>query len=89
MKTWTNDHDTVVADDLVEVRSILERLAGCPVGFEPSEWEECDEGESLTIWCNADGHPGEPHAPGNSKVTKTIGEWARQEGQGFLCSTEY
>ena len=39
----------------------------------------------LSIICDEDGNPDDE----GEAITKTAAEWARDQGRGFLCSTEY
>jgi hypothetical protein len=90
----TDDHDTFAAADLDDLAAAWSEHHGGDFtthnADEGIEWERIPDDRELTIWCNADGVPDEPHADGNAKVTKTAREWAAQQSKrGMLCSTEY
>lgn len=81
--------DTFVAKDLEDAWAVLlETHGGARDDFD-GDMAEFAPDATLTVWCNAAGHPDEPHADGNSAITRTAAEWAAAEPRGMLCSTEY
>lgn len=85
MKVFTNDIDTVVAEDLADVQRVIEETYGSTFeqeGWTIDEWEEVDGNKSITIR--------NVHDRGWDDVeTRTAAEWAALEGRCFLCSTEW
>ena len=85
MKVFTNDTDTVVAEDLADVQKVIEAHYGSTFeqeGWTLDEWEEVPDDKPITI-CNL-------HDRGvDDKATHTAAEWAKSEGRGLLCSTEW
>jgi hypothetical protein len=84
MKVWQGETDTVVAEDLADVRKVLVEMYGdsdevtemMNDGFAPVPDEK-----SITIHNLED-------VPAN-KLTLTAQEWIEREGRGLLCSTEW
>lgn len=84
MKVWKGETDTVVAEDLADVRAVLVDLYGdsdevtemMNDGFLP-----VSDDTSITIHNVED-------VPAN-KLTLTATEWIAREGRGLLCSTEF
>ena len=85
MKVFTNDTDTVVAEDLADVQRVIEAQYGTTFeqeGWTLDEWGEVPDGEPITIR--------NVHDRGwDDKETKTAAEWAAENGRGLLCSTEW
>lgn len=84
MKVWRGETDTVVAEDLADVRKVLVEMYG-----------DCDE---VTEMMNDGFSPvadDKPITIGNvedvpaNKLTLTAGEWIAREGRGLLASTEW
>ena len=75
-----NDHDYVVARSVEDAWEVWEQSCGEKrEDYEPEwEWEQKSDDGTLTI-NDEDAGP----------QTKTRGEWARSNGRGFLCSTEF
>lgn len=85
MKVWTNDTDTVVAEDLADVQRVVEAHYGSTFeqeGWTLDEWGEVADDKPITI-CNL--HDRGP----DDKLTQTAAEWIQMNGRGFLCSTEW
>jgi hypothetical protein len=84
MKVWQGETDTVVAEDLADVRAALAEMYGdsdevaemMSDGFVP-----VPDDRAITIHNLED-------VPGN-KLTLTAKEWIAREGRGLLCSTEW
>lgn len=85
LRVFTNDTDTVVADDLADVQTVVEQQYGVTFeqeGWTLAEWREVTSTEPITIR-NA-------HGQGwDDKETKTAFEWVASNGRGFLCTTEW
>lgn len=85
MKVFTNDTDTVVAEDLADVQRVVEAHYGATFeqeGWTLDEWEQVPDDQVITI-CNF-------HDRGaDDKEARTAAAWASSEGRGFLCSTEW
>lgn len=90
MKVWKGDVDTVIAEDLADVRKVLAEMYGdsdevtemINDGFAPVA-----DDQAITI-VNVD----ETQADGRKmpvRMTLTAAEWIAREGRGLLCSTEY
>lgn len=84
MKVWQGETDTVVAEDLADVRKVLVEMYGdsdevtemMNDGFAP-----VSDDRSITIHNLAD-------VP-THKLTLTAKEWIEREGRGLLGSTEW
>lgn len=99
---FTNGTDTVVAHDLDDARlAMAEYSEGSDVaGIRP-----IDDEKDLSIWtddglcygeeCPKCGYARATTRNGHDRTCpigcprKTAAEWARENGRGFLCSTEY
>jgi hypothetical protein len=84
MKVWQGEVDTVVAEDLADVREVLVNLYGD--SDEVTEmmndgFAEVADDKSITIH-NIEDDP-------RSRLTLTAAEWIAREGRGLLCSTEF
>lgn len=79
LKVWTDATDTVIAEDIHDVRRVMEAHAG---SWESSDgdWRVIDGDKQIKIH-NLTGH--------EDTVAKTADEWVKSEGRGFLCSTEW
>lgn len=85
MKVFTNDTDTVVAEDLADVQRVVEEQYGATFeqeGWTLDEWAEVPGDEPITI-CNVN-----DRGP-DDKETRTAAAWAEHNGRGLLCSTEW
>lgn len=75
----------MVAADISDVENVVYEHCGykfADEGMSVDDWREVPGDERITI-CNM--HDGGPE----DKETHTAAEWARIEGRGFLCSTEW
>jgi len=85
VKVFTNDVDTVVAEDLADVQLVVEAKYGST--FEQEGWSIDDWGE---VPCDQPITIRNMHDRGwDDKETRTAAEWAAKEDRGFLCSTEW
>lgn len=75
---WTNGVDTAVASDADDARIVVADMLGDHVE-DVSPMRRIEDDKVLTI---LDENTGE-------SITKTASEWARSNGRGFLCSTEW
>lgn len=85
MKVFTNRTDTVVATDLADMQRVVEEQYGTTFeqeGWTLDEWEVVPDDKQITI-CNVEGRGHD------DKETRTAAEWARHNGRGLLCSTEW
>jgi hypothetical protein len=91
LRVFSDDVEWYAAADAADLKVVWGERNGDPDGeyFEADSWDELPPGKELTVWCNADGMPDEPHGDGCERVTKTVGEWAAQLGRGLIASTEY
>jgi hypothetical protein len=86
LRVYTNGTDFYVAESLNECWALFEKHTG----ERRADYEEHDPFGQLVaempvkILCEN----GKPSDSGEF-LTKTAAEWAKQEGKGFLCSTEY
>jgi len=80
LSVWTNDTDTVIAYDKLDVVRVICDHA---LVFEGNvdEWRMRELEDVVTI-SYVDDDP-------RRKDSKTCREWIAQHGRGFLCSTEY
>ena len=82
---FTNDTDTIVAEDLADVAIVLADHYGSSMaeeGWTLDEWGLVTDDTSITIR--------NVHGNGwDDKETRSAAEWAKQNGRGFLCSTEW
>lgn len=85
MRVFTNDVDTVVAEDLADVQRLIEAQYGATFeqeGWTIDEWEEVPGDKPITIR--------NVHDLGwDDFETRTAAEWAALEGRCLLCSTEW
>lgn len=104
-RIFSNDVDTFVAmdwDDLPDVYQLHYGESMFSMGEEMEAWSEVDLNKLLTIWCDADEYnPEESIYPPDATVQRgeTEGDrvlitasgraWAKSNGRGLLCSTEY
>lgn len=101
-RVFSNSTDTFVAmdwDDLQEVYRLHydETMAGN--GEDLDDWEEVPGDHPLEIWVDKDDYdPEDPHNPAGATteqngdliyVTAKARDWAKANGRGFLCSTEF
>jgi hypothetical protein len=85
MTVYTNDTDTVVAEDLADVQRVIEAQYGRTFeqeGWSLDEWRPVHDDKPITIHNMHDRGP-------DDKETRTAAEWAKLEGRCFLCSTEW
>lgn len=75
---FTNDYDTVVAKDLDDAKAISRELFG-EMDTDQEEFRLIQDDAKFTIVVDESG----------KKETKTAAEWAKENGRGLLCSTEY
>lgn len=85
LKVFTNDTDTVVANDLADAQRVWEEKIGATFeqeGMSLDDWSRIADDKPITIR--------NLHDRGwDDKATKTAAEWVASEGRGFLCSTEW
>ncbi len=87
-RVFTNDYEWVIARDVADAKAVWhEQTGGDLEDADEYEWDECPPESTMTVWCDADGDPAEPHEDGSNEVTKTFAEWAAR-GRGYLCTTE-
>jgi hypothetical protein len=93
LHVWSyGDCDFVVAADRDDAESAL--VASTGIGAdELGDWEQRDDADELSI-SFANGVVSreamcEPSNPGAVKVRRTFGEWVREFGAGYLCTTEF
>jgi len=84
LKCFKNDViDWVISETREEATEILLSVYGGELEEETDGsdyWEEVDSGSEITI-TDENLHGG--------KQKKTVAEWIKEHGKGFLCSTEY
>ena len=80
--------DTVVARDFDDAWTVWAEAYGEDRADyeEHDQWRRRPDGERLSI-INEDRASVSPDEW--TRTTKTCGEWAAENGRGFLCSTEY
>jgi hypothetical protein len=85
VKVFTNGTDTVVARSIDDVPSVIASHYGSTMeqeGWTLDEWRQVPDDKPITIR--------NVHGNGwDDKETRTAAEWARLEGESFLCSTEW
>lgn len=71
-------------DDAYETRG------GGDPWMDPEDYplEELKDTERLRIWCNPEGQPDEIQGDGCSVLERTMADWCRRQGRGFLATTE-
>ena len=85
LKLWSNGGDTYVAIDAEHARNLMaaqtgERIEDIP---EIDKWrEQIATNERLSL--QREGERGDKPV-----ITKTVAEWIRESGPGFLFSTEW
>lgn len=80
LKLWTNGTETYVARDVAHVLELYKATVGEAYDAEDcSEWEEREDKGPFAIALD----------DGRGSVTQTPAEWIAENGEGFLCSTEY
>lgn len=60
-----------------------------PDGDGDNHLELVPDGATISIWTDPEGIITLPDDDGASTMVLTAAEWARREGYGFLCTTEY
>lgn len=96
MKVFANSVDTIIAEDLDDVRKVLIEMNGSLEGMEDEgDWHEYPPDKVITIHDNegdlrARGFTTTTNPrSGHECVSRTAAEWIESEGRGLLCSTEY
>jgi len=86
MPVFTDEYSHYVAKDKEDLRKLLveEEKIYSDINFTETDWIECHPDRELTIIRDVE-------LPKEQWVsdTKTIAEWEKQNGRGFLCSTEW
>jgi hypothetical protein len=88
LHVFASDYEWVVASSAKDAASFM--LGECgpsgdPDGYDtPDYWSRVADSHPLSILDTED-----TRGPKTTKTTKTCGEWARSNGRGFLCSTEW
>lgn len=76
LHVFTDDEESVVAEDVADARAVMLEYAGGDVWSDDAiEIEQFADDKQLTI---VDGDTEE-------KTTLTCGEWAQRNGRGYLC----
>lgn len=96
LKVFTNDVDTVIAEDMADVRKVIEELHGSWDDFnDEGEWYVHSDDKVIRI-VDSEGDLRERGfttetnpLTGHEVVARTCAEWIASEGRGLLCSTEY
>jgi hypothetical protein len=103
-RIFSNDVDTFVAMDMDDLPDVYQMHYGetmTSMDEELENWSEIDPDKLMTIWCEGDDYnPEDPQYPPEAEVTRKEGDcrvyikatgraWAKANGRGFLCSTEY
>lgn len=99
---FTNGTDTVVAHDIEDARVAMREYLD---ESDTESIRSIDDEKELSIWqdevlcrgeeCPKCGHARSSTRNGHDRTCpigcprKTAAEWARENGRGFLCSTEY
>ncbi len=85
--------DWVVARDLDDAWAVWLEFLGATAADDYSDQREeltqISDTRELTIWVGDSGKPDEPHGEGCTLATMLAAEWARQQGRGFLASSNY
>lgn len=103
LRVFTNDVETFVAQDLEDLAKVYVEFYGETmeeIGADLSEFKLVRDDHPIKIFLDEDGSafPAEQWPQGaienrdeNGKIslTATAGAWAKSNGRGFLCSTEY
>ncbi len=93
MAVWCySEVDYVVAGSAEEAEALLQ----VATGYEAEDmagWAECPSWKPFGIAFKngvvTHGTMCDPKEPGAVEVTKTMDEWARAMGPGYLCTTEF
>ena len=93
---FTDDAEWYVARSLAdayELRGSLYGLFGTtynssPLPHEDYPLEELPSCSRMGIWSDAAGRVTEKSEDGSSVITRTMDDWCRRNGRGFLCTTE-
>jgi len=103
-RIFSNDYDTFVAMDIDDLLDVYKENYGqtmIEMDEDLRDWSEIDVDRPMTIWCERDNYnPEDSFYPPDAKVTFDEGSqcyqitstgraWAKANGRGFLCSTEY
>lgn len=97
LKVFEDGTDTYVAENLDDLRKLVEERLGCTLEMEGrsiDDFEECPPDKVIRIHdiegdLRERGFVAEETPLGHSVVARTAAEWIASEGRGLLCSTEY
>lgn len=81
LHVFTNGFDWIVAESAADAARLAEDHHGGTGDGDPDEWEQLSDKKLLPIY-DTDDRAG-------PRTTKTCAEWARDNGRGFLCTTEF
>jgi hypothetical protein len=79
LHVFTDDTDWVIAES---AQHALDEIRAMHGDDHETTMRELPDDQALRIHWDGD-------SPNAQRVTKTCREWVEQEGEGFLCSTEY
>lgn len=77
LHAFTDDEETVIAVDEADARAVMQEIGGPYVWTADQEITQLDDERTCTICI--DGDHGEQH------IKKTYGQWAIDNGRGYLC----
>lgn len=87
---YSDGFSTIVAFSSEDARDICcEFLGEVPEDYSIDDWSLIDDQAHISIWCDQEGKIDEPSTPGCETIRLTAKTWARREGRGFLCTSEY
>lgn len=79
LKVFTNDYEWVIAQDVNDVWTILEKEMGILISdIDDIEWRECNPNSKFPIF----------NEELNATETLTFAEWIEKHGRGYLATTE-
>lgn len=90
LHVFHDDCEWWVAESLEECWELFLKDKGVSRDYyEAYEFEQLPEDKIISILCERDAEGVWRPSDGGEYVEKTAAEWAKQQGKGMLCTTEY
>lgn len=92
LHVWTTGEDWVVAESAQDATQCMCEQLGCePEEFdaEEHEWRRLDDAAILSVWCDPDGDIACHGEDGCGPVERSVTDWIKREGRGFLATANW